>query len=97
MIDPIAHLISNFNEFQQGQASFRRLRAIKCEPQEPADHENAVSLSQLKGQLIFEQVSFGYDPAQPILHQLNLHVQAGQVLALVGPSGAGKSTIFSFN
>ncbi len=95
LIDPISHLTTNFNEFQQGQASLRRLRAIEAEPIEPPDRPGARSLGQVRGQLVLENVSFGYDAAQPVLHDLNLTVQPGQVLALVGPSGAGKSTLFS--
>ena len=95
LIDPIAHVTNNFNEFQQGQASLRRLREIEREPQEAADPAEAQSIGALRGDLVFEQVSFGYDPAEPVLHQLNLRVDAGQVLAIVGPSGAGKSTLLS--
>ena len=95
LIDPIAHVTNNFNEFQQGQASLRRLREIEREPQEAADPVEAQSIGALRGDLVFDQVSFGYDPAQPVLHQLNLRVDAGQVLAIVGPSGAGKSTLLS--
>ena len=95
LIDPIAHVTNNFNEFQQGQASLRRLREIEQEPQEAPDPVNPVSIGCLRGDLTFEQVSFGYDPAQQVLHSVELSVQAGEVLALVGPSGAGKSTLFS--
>ena len=94
LIDPIAHVTNNFNEFQQGQASLRRLRQIEQEPQEAADPPDALALGQLRGDLQFEDVSFGIS-REPVLQQLNLHAKAGQVLALVGPSGAGKSTLFS--
>ncbi len=95
LIDPISHLTTNFNEFQQGQASLRRLRAIESEPMEPPDRPGAQPLAPVRGDLVLERVSFGYDPAQPVLHQLDLHILPGQVVALVGPSGAGKSTLFS--
>ena len=95
LIDPISHLTTNFNEFQQGQASLRRLREIEQEAVEPPDRAGARSLGQVQGELVLEDVSFGYDPAQPVLKQLSLRVAPGQVVALVGPSGAGKSTLFS--
>jgi ATP-binding cassette subfamily B protein len=95
LIDPISHLTTNFNEFQQGQASLRRLREIEQEAVEPPDRAGAHSLGQVQGELVLEQVSFGYDPGQPVLKQLSLRVAPGQVVALVGPSGAGKSTLFS--
>ncbi len=95
LIDPISHLTTNFNEFQQGQASLRRLREIEQEAVEPPDRAGARSLGKVQGELVLEQVSFGYDPAQPVLKQLSLRVAPGQVVALVGPSGAGKSTLFS--
>ncbi|MEY3462789.1 MAG: hypothetical protein RLZZ468_567 [Cyanobacteriota bacterium] len=95
LIDPISHLTTNFNEFQQGQASLRRLRAIEAEPVEQPDRPDARPLGAVRGELRLEGVWFGYDPAMPVLHQLDLLIQPGQLVALVGPSGAGKSTLFS--
>ena len=95
LIDPISHLTTNFNEFQQGQASLRRLRAIEAEPVEAPDRATAQPLGSVRGELVLEQVRFGYNPTQPVLHDLDLQVRPGQVVALVGPSGAGKSTMFS--
>ena len=95
LIDPISHLTTNFNEFQQGQASLKRLRQIEREAVEPPDRPNAQALGPVAGELALEQVSFGYEPGQPVLRDLSLQVKPGQVVALVGPSGAGKSTLFS--
>jgi ATP-binding cassette subfamily B protein len=95
LIDPISHLTTNFNEFQQGQASLRRLREIEQEAVEPPDRPGAEPLGSVQGELRLEAVRFGYDPAQPVLQDLSLQVSPGQVVALVGPSGAGKSTLFS--
>ncbi|MCX5949269.1 MAG: ABC transporter ATP-binding protein [Cyanobacteria bacterium] len=95
LIDPISHLTTNFNDFQQGQASLRRLRAIESEPVEPPDRPGARSLGQVQGRLVLDGVSFGYAAGQPVLHGLDLEIEPGQMVALVGPSGAGKSTLFS--
>ena len=95
LIDPIGHLTTNFNELQQGRASLKRLRAIESEPVERPDSSRAQPLGAVRGELLLDQVSFGYDPASPVLHSVSLQVQPGQVVALVGPSGAGKSTLFS--
>lgn len=95
LIDPISHLTTNFNEFQQGQASLRRLRQIEQEPVEPPDSPRAGPLGPVRGELVLERVSFGYVPHRPVLENLSLRVEPGQMVALVGPSGAGKSTLFS--
>ncbi len=95
LIDPISHLTTNFNEFQQGQASLRRLRQIEQEPVEPPDRAGAQALGRVRGELVLERVNFGYTEGQAVLQELSLQVEPGQMVALVGPSGAGKSTLFS--
>jgi ATP-binding cassette subfamily B protein len=95
LIDPISHLTTNYNEFQQGQASLRRLREIEHQAIEPPDKPQAVALDHVAGELTLEQVNFSYEAEQPVLRNLSLRVKPGQVVALVGPSGAGKSTLFS--
>jgi len=95
LIDPISHLTTNFNEFQQGQASLRRLRALEQEPLEAPDPSQPITLETVRGQLRLENVQFSYTPDQALFQNLNFHVEPGQVVALVGPSGAGKSTLFS--
>jgi ATP-binding cassette subfamily B protein len=95
LIDPISHLTTNYNELKQGQASLNRLRAIEREPVEPPDLPDAKPLGPVHGELRLEGVLFGYDPTHPVLHDIDLLVRPGEVVALVGPSGAGKSTLFS--
>ena len=59
------------------------------------DAPDAVDLPPLAGRIAFEDVSFGYEPTTPVLRNVALEVEPGEILALVGPSGAGKSTLFN--
>jgi ABC-type multidrug transport system fused ATPase/permease subunit len=53
----------------------------------------ALPLPPGRGEVVFENVTFGYDPEKPVLHDLNFKVPAGKIVALVGPTGSGKSTL----
>ncbi len=59
------------------------------------DRPNAVELPLARGQLSLHNVSFSYDGVAPVLRDITLRINAGEILALVGPSGAGKSTLFN--
>ncbi|OOG36396.1 glucan ABC transporter ATP-binding protein/ permease [Rhodanobacter sp. C05] len=65
--------------------------------QRPAivDAPTASVLPRVRGEVVFDRVSFGYDPVQPALHELNFRAAPGSTIALVGPTGAGKSTALS--
>jgi subfamily B ATP-binding cassette protein MsbA len=62
---------------------------------EPEPDTGTRELERAQGELRFEEVSFSYEPGQPVLDGINLEVPAGKVVALVGPSGGGKSTLVS--
>jgi ABC-type multidrug transport system fused ATPase/permease subunit len=57
------------------------------------ERHGAKPLPPGRGEVIFEHASFGYQPDRPVLRDVDLHVQAGQVIAIVGPTGAGKTTL----
>ncbi len=95
LIDPISHLTTNFNELQQGQASLKRLNALKEQPMEAEDSSDALVVEKPKGEIVIEDLQFYYHPKKTIINNLNIRIEAGKTFALVGPSGAGKSTIFS--
>ncbi len=65
---------------------------IDAEP-EVRDSPNAKDLEEITGHVVFEDVSFEYEPGSPVLDDLSLEISPGQMVALVGPSGAGKTTI----
>src|SRR5947209_3722804 len=56
---------------------------------------SAPPLGPVQGHVRFEEVSFGYEPGRPVLHEVSLDASPGQTVAIVGPTGAGKSTLMS--
>ncbi|MDA8047266.1 MAG: ABC transporter ATP-binding protein [Actinomycetota bacterium] len=90
---PIQLLVQQYNVFQQGQASLVKLRTLLDTAPNVGEKAAAVELPPLEGHIRFDDVSFGYDPAQPVIEHVDLEVPAGQTVAFVGPTGAGKSTL----
>lgn len=94
--EPIRTLINFTEQFQNGYTGFERFLEIMHIEPDIKDKENAVELNNVKGDISFENVSFGYaDSLEQVLHNVNLHVSAGSYIALVGSSGAGKTTLCS--
>ncbi len=93
-LNPIQRFVTLFEQFQEGMTGFTRFHEIMNEPEE-AD-EGRCELSEVRGDILFDKVSFGYDSdsaEKRVISELTLHVEAGKTLALVGPSGGGKSTL----
>ena len=94
--DPIRTLIDFTEQFQNGFTGFERFREIMDIVPDIADASDASELTDVKGDISFENVSFQYNEnAEKVLNKVNLEVPAGSYMALVGSSGAGKTTLCS--
>lgn len=82
-------------QFQDFRVACDRISEILTEQPEVTEAPNAVTLQRLKGQVDFERIGFQYEPGRPVLIDFDLHVKAGQTIALIGPTGCGKSTVLS--
>lgn len=92
---PINEAANIINELQSALAAAERVFRMIDEPAEKADAEDAEELKQVVGEVEFSHVSFGYQPEQRILHDLNLKAESGKTIAIVGPTGAGKTTLIN--
>jgi ATP-binding cassette, subfamily B, bacterial len=92
-LSPIQLLVQQYNSFQQGQAAVFKLRGLfaidPSTPEAPAAQE----LPPIDGEIVFDHVTFGYDPAKPVVRDIDLRIRAGETVAFVGQTGAGKSTL----
>jgi ABC-type multidrug transport system fused ATPase/permease subunit len=92
LYEPISKLHSLNQLLQSGRAAGERVFEILDEPLEPGA-EGLDEPVSIEGDVRFENVSFAYTPALPVLQHLSLHAQPGQTVALVGSTGAGKTTL----
>ena len=90
---PLVDLTTFYNTLQSAMSAAERIFVTLDTKLEITDASDAIELSHVKGDLVFDHVTFGYDPARPVLKDVNIHVDTGKTLAIVGPTGAGKSTI----
>ncbi|WFA09414.1 ABC transporter ATP-binding protein [Tissierella sp. Yu-01] len=93
-MQPIKRLTEFAQQLQDGATGFERfIEVMDIEP-DIIDSENAVDISNVKGNIVFNDVSFSYNNGEDtVLSNLNLDIEAGKTVALVGPSGAGKTTL----
>ncbi|MGW8319352.1 MAG: ABC transporter ATP-binding protein [Candidatus Promineifilaceae bacterium] len=90
---PLAQLANISNILQQTAAAAERVFEFLEEPEEVKETENPVELEVFQGHVEFRNVRFGYNPAEPVIHNFSAVAQPGQKVAIVGPTGAGKTTI----
>ncbi|MGH9242856.1 MAG: ABC transporter ATP-binding protein [Acidimicrobiales bacterium] len=90
---PIQQLVQLYNTYQQGQAAVVKLRELLATEPSVAEAADAVDLPAIHGEIVLDDVSFGYSPRVPVVEDVNLHIANGETIAFVGPTGAGKSTL----
>ena len=100
MIDPIAHITSNYNDFKQGEASVDRIFELFAIQPTVVEKPDAIKLPAVTGKVEYQNITFAYSPitqeeigGNTVLKNLNLSVTSGEAIALVGASGAGKTTL----
>ncbi len=93
LIDPIQITTSNFNEFKEGEASVDRVFELMAVQPTILEAADAQVLPAVTGKVDYQNISFAYEAAKPVLKNINLTVQPGEMIALVGSSGAGKTTL----
>ena len=91
--DPIRDLSQQYTQLQRSGVAAERIFQILDMPVEIVDDPDAQTLPPIQGTIDFQNVTFGYKRDLPVLRNLNLHIDAGQTIAIVGPTGAGKTTI----
>ena len=90
---PISQMAGIINTFQATIAGAERVFEILDQPEMSDESMLLPDTTKGSGHIQFEHVRFGYDPAKPVIHDLSVEVQPGQMVAIVGPTGAGKTTI----
>lgn len=92
---PVNEISSQYNSLQAALAGAERIFEILDEAPEQSDSADAIELSDIKGQVSFQDVTFGYVAGKAVLRNISFQAEAGQKIALVGSTGAGKTTIMN--
>jgi ATP-binding cassette, subfamily B, bacterial HlyB/CyaB len=91
---PVLRLAQVYQDFHQARLSVARLGDILNAPAEPTFNSARATLPAIRGEIVFEHVTFRYRVDGPeVLHDINLEIKPGQIVGIVGPSGSGKSTL----
>jgi ATP-binding cassette subfamily B protein/subfamily B ATP-binding cassette protein MsbA len=92
---PLNSIFETYGLVQSAKVGVRRAFEILDSEQSMPEGHRALGNQRAKGEISFEQVSFGYDSSQPVLKNINLRIPPGRKIAIVGATGAGKSTLVS--
>ncbi|WP_202866279.1 ABC transporter ATP-binding protein [Kribbella turkmenica] len=90
---PLTQIASMANLLQSGVASAERVFEVLDAEEQVPDDETPAKVTDARGRVEFEHVSFSYDPDEPLITDLSLVAEPGQTVAIVGPTGAGKTTL----
>ncbi|MBI2679665.1 MAG: ABC transporter ATP-binding protein [Candidatus Solibacter usitatus] len=93
LVAPVFQVVGIGTQLSEALAGLERTREVMRERPEDEDPKRTVRLPELRGEVIFDNVSFAYDAGKEVLRAVSFQAKPGTVTALVGPSGAGKSTI----
>jgi ATP-binding cassette subfamily B multidrug efflux pump len=92
---PLSQIAQLYAQIQGAIAGAERIFETLDEVPELTDAPDALPLEKVAGDVVFENVCFGYEPDVPVLKQVDFHAEPGQTIALVGPTGAGKTTMIN--
>ena len=96
LLASIRRIVEFMEQFQRGITGIERFSEVMAEPVTITDRPGAAELTDVRGDVDFDHVSFAYEHGSgEVLNDINLHVRAGESIALVGPSGGGKTTMCS--
>lgn len=93
LIWPIRQLGQQLSEAGKATVSIGRIQEILNAPEEPEHDQEREAPVSLSGDILFDQVNFGFDADKPVIKDFSCHIKAGESIAIVGPTGAGKSTL----
>jgi subfamily B ATP-binding cassette protein MsbA len=93
MIAPVFQIAGIGSQLTEAFAGLDRMHEVLAEQPEDVDDQRNISLSEIRGHILFDNVSFEYEPEKPVLNDVSLEAFPGAATALVGSSGSGKSTL----